>query len=297
MGSLTRDEEVAKEVGLVETEKAGDIYLYVLEDLIKRVNMSNDDFAKEWIDSGLMTRKLTKKPVMTRSYAATIRGIQDGVVDFILDNKGEKEFERYFSAGYWMGNRIWESMEEALRGPMRFLDWVQQCGRIIGKNNLPFIWDNPVGMGCVHKPIKYKTGRLKVKIGHQIVKFGFNKPTNKINVNKIKSSCSPNVVHSVDASHLLLTVDKCLERGVKTFACVHDSFGCHPDDATILLQSAKDAWVDIYSQNWLENWYQQWCCYLDENGCDSGNLPNWKEYISLGTWCPEQVQNSQYFFG
>lgn len=294
---MTYDANVAKEVGLVPTEIAGDIYLYVLADLIKRVEASDEDIAKEWLNSGLMTRKLTKKPVMTRSYAATLRGIQDGVVDFILDNKGENKFDKHFAAGYWMGHNIWSSMEEALRGPMRFLEWVQKCGQVIGKNNLPFIWDNPIGMGCIHQPFKQATSRLKVKVGYQMVNFRFNKPVNRINVNKIKSSCSPNMVHSVDASHLLMTVNKCMERGVNSFACVHDSFGCHPDDAEILLQSAKDAWVEIYSQNWLENWYQQWCGYLVKNGCDAGNLPHWEDYITLGTWRPEQVQDSQYFFG
>lgn len=69
--ALSRDGVIAPHVGLIPTEKGGDIYMYVCNGVIEEVDRvlragkshDNYNFAKEWKESGLLNRNLAKKPV------------------------------------------------------------------------------------------------------------------------------------------------------------------------------------------------------------------------------------------
>ena len=75
---------------------------------------------------------------------------------------------------------------------------------------------------------------------------------------------------------------------------VHDSFGCSPDDAPILLEECKNAWVEQYENNWLEVWYKEW---FDQLGPELGAyLPHWSEFITLGELDISAVRDSDFFF-
>jgi DNA-directed RNA polymerase len=50
-----------------------------------------------------------------------------------------------------------------------------------------------------------------------------------VEVSKQRTAFPPNFVHSLDASHMLMTSLKMKEKG-HTFAAVHDSFWTHPSD-------------------------------------------------------------------
>lgn len=53
---------------------------------------------------------------------------------------------------------------------------------------------------------------------------------------KHAASIAANFVHSLDASHLALTIRRCCEKGVTDFATVHDSYATHAADAGTLIQ-------------------------------------------------------------
>lgn len=69
---------------------------------------------------------------------------------------------------------------------------------------------------------------------------------------KQKTALPPNYVHSLDATHMLMTSKKMMEKKL-VFAAVHDSYWTHPcdiDEMNILL---RDAFVELYQQPLLEN--------------------------------------------
>ena len=122
--------------------------------------------------------------------------------------------------------------------------------------------------------------------------------TNKINKAKMESSSSPNITHSCDASHLSITTNRCEDVGIEDFAMVHDSFGSAPDDAATLLHEAKEAWVDIYEQNWPQKWFDQWVDFLRENGEyeAAANLPHYTDFFEMGDLQASEVRESDFFF-
>jgi DNA-directed RNA polymerase len=58
----------------------------------------------------------------------------------------------------------------------------------------------------------------------------------------------PNFVHSLDATHMLLSALKCDEIGL-TFAAVHDSFWTHAADVPVMNRVLRDAFVRMHSED------------------------------------------------
>ncbi|EMC91554.1 hypothetical protein BAUCODRAFT_38669 [Baudoinia panamericana UAMH 10762] len=58
----------------------------------------------------------------------------------------------------------------------------------------------------------------------------------------------PNFIHSLDATHMLLSALKCTEMGM-TFASIHDSFWTHACDVDRLNILLRDAFVEMHSEN------------------------------------------------
>ncbi|KAF2217195.1 hypothetical protein CERZMDRAFT_108986 [Cercospora zeae-maydis SCOH1-5] len=58
----------------------------------------------------------------------------------------------------------------------------------------------------------------------------------------------PNFIHSLDATHMLLSAYKCTEKGM-TFASVHDSFWTHACDVNRMSEVLRDAFVAMHSED------------------------------------------------
>ena len=65
---------------------------------------------------------------------------------------------------------------------------------------------------------------------------------------------APNVIHSFDASHLMMTVDLAEQQDSDfSYAMVHDSFGCHASDVDLLGVCIREAFVEMYSEDQFAN--------------------------------------------
>ncbi len=298
--ALSRDEKIAPHVGLVPTEKKGDIYTYVcngVSDEVERILRAGEAhdyylYAKEWKSSGLINRKLTKKPVMTRSYAATLYGIKEGVKETILDGKKEEHFTDLVPSANYMGQSIWETMDKELYGAMAVMEWFKGVAKSIAKVGKPLTWSTPSGMQCYYAPRKMKSKAYNIVHNRKQTNYRVLQPTSDIDGKKLTSSIAPNIIHSFDASHLVLTTNACYDHGIKDFAFVHDSFGTHPDDAQLLLDLTKETFIQTYSTDYLtalENEFKV--------NYPTAEIPTVSSYVNYGDYSVEQLRESDYFFG
>jgi DNA-directed RNA polymerase len=72
------------------------------------------------------------------------------------------------------------------------------------------------------------------------------KPTSKIDKHKARSAVAPNVIHSMDGAHLLLTVLAAKDEGYSSFALIHDSFGVHAGKTERFFTIIREAFVEMY---------------------------------------------------
>ena len=89
-----------------------------------------------------------------------------------------------------------------------------------------------------------------------------------IDVNESKKGIVPNMIHSRDGSHMMLTVLEMLKNGISDFAMIHDSFGCHAADAERMNDIIWDVFDRIYEKQ-REGFSNQ----IDEFLLEKGALP------------------------
>jgi DNA-directed RNA polymerase len=61
------------------------------------------------------------------------------------------------------------------------------------------------------------------------------------------SGIAPNFIHSLDASHMLLTINAMWDDGIQDFNMIHDSFGCHASDVTRMHKHIREQFVWMYT--------------------------------------------------
>src|SRR5204862_8124229 len=80
--------------------------------------------------------------------------------------------------------------------------------------------------------------------------FSVKQPHGSDVVNKRKQlqAFPPNFIHSLDATHMILSALQCDERGL-TFSAVHDSFWTHAADVDTLNTLLRDAFIRMHSED------------------------------------------------
>jgi DNA-directed RNA polymerase len=86
------------------------------------------------------------------------------------------------------------------------------------------------------------------------VQLTYYEETNKLDPKDMALAIAPNFVHSMDACLLRMAVMKGVDRGLKDFGMVHDSFGVHAADMAMFLRDCiKPAFVEMYTGDVLRD--------------------------------------------
>ncbi|KAF5347347.1 hypothetical protein D9756_009879 [Leucocoprinus leucothites] len=111
------------------------------------------------------------------------------------------------------------------------------------------IWTTPLGLPIV-QPYR-KTVRKQIMTAIQTVYI--SDPNSMAEVNSVKqaSAFPPNFIHSLDATHMMLTALGCRKKGL-TFASVHDSYWTHASDIDTMSEVIRDTFISLHESNVLE---------------------------------------------
>jgi DNA-directed RNA polymerase len=71
-------------------------------------------------------------------------------------------------------------------------------------------------------------------------------------------------VHSLDAAHLQAVALRCSEEGLNHLAVIHDSFGTHAADTERLGQILRETFIEQYTDNVLQKFYDELVAQLGE---------------------------------
>ena len=73
----------------------------------------------------------------------------------------------------------------------------------------------------------------------------------------MKDAISPNLVHSLDATALFMTLDKMLAKGVRDFLMVHDSYATHATKTALMFEAVREAYAELFAGDFLGDWRQE----------------------------------------
>jgi len=206
---------------------------------------------------GKITRKLTKRNVMTQPYSVTARGMYEQVYELLSDHEDNNTV-------FWEGDK-WivatliarlndKAIAEIVKGAKIGQTFIKEVLKQALKEEDNAFWKTPIYDFPVLQRIKReKRQQLRTPLG-QLVLYH---PTDETHYIKMLNGIAPNYIHSMDATLLYRTIERCMDRGVSGFWLIHDSYGVLPNDVAILNEEVREAYIEIFKDNPLYHWVEQ----------------------------------------
>lgn len=244
-------------------------------------------WAYEWLHFGI-DRKITKRPVMVLPYGGTprscIKYVEAEVLSRIDKGQGHNLGDELKPAIGFLSGLVWQSIGEVVVAAKEAMGWLQKTARVIAKENQPIHWTTPSGFVAYQSYMDMATRRVRTRIAGDMVKMRLNEETDNINKSKQATSISPNFVHSLDAASMILTVYQLAEEGITSFAMIHDSYGTHACNTTLLARRLREVFIRMYEAPPLEQFAEHYGHY---------ELP---ELPPKGSLDLNSIQHSDFFF-
>lgn len=281
LAAMSADSEAAETVNLTPGERR-DVYAIVSARAEELLAADNSEQSLRW--RGRLKRAAVKRPTMTSNYGVTASGIRGQLLD--KDDEGRSTVGDDEKADLvFVGNVIEAAIKAASPGPAAIRDWVQECSRIRNQAGLPLVWTTPNGSVVTQSIKELKKVRLNIGGTQTTVPIG---TSDKLEGRKQTAASAPNVVHSLDAAHLLRVALEAHKSGL-SLSLVHDSFGCHAADYDTMARILRVQFATIYMHDVLLRLWQDFST-TDDGGIEMPEPP------IPGTWEPTSILASEYAF-
>jgi DNA-directed RNA polymerase len=265
-----RDPIGGQAVNLTPGERPQDIYLIVTEKTLSALEADAADgvkYAALWLTSGLVSRSLCKSPTMTYAYGSKLYGFKrtllhklahegetreeqdaqwERVVAHFTDAEGVSQIKP--ACGY-LAKIILGCIKGTVMAAAQGMTWLQNFARLVVGSGNCVAWTVPGTCFPVRQEyFNLKSLRVDTVLCGTVFKPCIALPTDKPARRKQSNAVAPNVIHSLDAAALMLTVRMASERGVSSFQMIHDSYGAPAGDCAVLAHCTRQAFYDLYTE-------------------------------------------------
>jgi DNA-directed RNA polymerase len=267
LAGLARDKSTARLVNVLPGDKPQDAYKVVAEEAKPHCPESIQPY---------MDRKTVKRVVMTVPYNAkpfSNRG-------YIRDALAEKGVEISKDDLTKTVKAVRNAMDVVVPGPMAVMTWIEQeVANAIKAGKEYLRWTTPSGF-VVHQKLNKKllvTLQLQL-LGRCEMKVAVD-DSNEVDLNHHKNATAPNLIHSLDASLLHLSV----LRFDAPIALIHDSVLCRATDMSTLSSIVRETYMHLFAEH---DYLRDFASHI---GAET-------EPPIVGDLEPESVIESTYFF-
>ena len=226
-------------------------------------------YADEWLKwpNGL-SRKAAKQIVMVVPYVAERYGATNKLIRDYLDEEPTCSWSTHSKRlmGRYFTDLAFEAVAELVPSSLLLRDWLQEVSDTLSKANLPIEWRAPVtGFAVMQENYKYETKMVQTTyLGKRFSpSLRINSET-ELSPPRQRKAITANFIHSLDAAHLVITMNKLLDEGVGRFACVHDSYLTLASDMDLLSRLTQGAFMELHKGNIMESFFETSCAGLPE---------------------------------
>ena len=117
------------------------------------------------------------------------------------------------------------------------------------KLNFHITWFTPSGLKITQHYLVSKTNKISIKIGNKSKTVIIKESLDKLNTRKQAQAIIPNIIHSLDSSHLIKIVLSAIDNKFKPILTVHDCFGTHPNKIKELSEIVTKEFIELYSND------------------------------------------------
>jgi DNA-dependent RNA polymerase len=152
-------------------------------------------------------------------------------------------------------------------------DYLLDISKVLRDLNIPITWFTPAGIKITQHYLKEETHNYYMRSGNTRKTIILKNKIKNVNNNeyvvdrrKQVESIIPNVIHSLDASHLMFVIRECINSNILPIITVHDCFGTLPNQMFHLEQVVKKQFVYLYTkENFLNKFHKKLLDSIEDN--------------------------------
>jgi len=332
--ALLKDFELGQHVNLkkqTDQDKVEDIYSEMIDPINKAINeygKNNPEFIK--LSLVKLSRKLLKAPIMTKLYNSTSFGMSQQLKSNLIKKKSELQNNengvkklrlKYEAPGkngpvilnnleiFKMGEIIHEQIFHLYPSLKSIYSYFIDMVKLMIILNIPVVWITPSGLKITQSYSRSTLNKVAINMGGKTRSMILREWTEKLDKIKQVQAVIPNIIHSLDATHLINLLNYADDNKFKPIITIHDCFGTHPNKLEELSFMVKKEFVLLYTQsNFLENFHDriiqaikdnQYIIYKDKEIGEQFVRINRKTYIipqvpKLGSLDLQNILESKY---
>ena len=267
LAGLARDKKTAQLVNVLPSDRPQDAYAVIAKESKPHIP---EVLHPVW------DRKCCKRTVMTIPYNAKAFSNRA----YIREALKEKGIEVDKDDLTITVRAVRDAMSQVVPGPMKVMKWIEdEVSKAIKRGAKELKWTTPSGFVVSQRLMKKKIQVIELKLlGRCQLKVvtGDEKDVDKV---RHKAATAPNLIHSLDASLLHLSV----KRFNEPIALIHDSVLCRATDMSLLSTIVRETYMHLFADNDYLNTFAQ-------------QIEAETEPPIIGDLEPKSVIDSTYFF-
>lgn len=304
-----------------------DVYTGILRLLLRRLRADDDNplsrrLLLQQSDGPILTRSVVKKPIMTHisyglSFDGAVRQLEQSLRPKLVASGGSSEKELKELAEH-LATVLIGCIADRFKTTRNAMQYLSACASTIAAQSRQVFWHTPVvGMtvvqpiGAARVPALTLRDPLTARVrSHRGGASGSSGPSTTQSRRRHRyrysaslqrrqaSSFPPNFVHSLDATHLVLTALK-MKRKKLAFAAVHDSYWTHAGDIPVLNRVLREGFVELHGlggRTVLHDLQDQFIASYPFSKSTSASGSAFGGIPSIGKLDLNCVLNSTYFF-
>ncbi len=288
LSGMVLDYELGKQVNLVyddsENNKVKGIYQALSEPINKAINEYGKTHSEYKDLSNLyLTRDELKQPIMTQNYNVSVFGMKEqffnifkelvtdekeGKISYKIKGKNKDGQEIDLNHKHLMMISILIKKVIFKEFPVlkEIYDYFISVVKLMIELKLPIYWLTPSGANISQHYLTTKKQKIKWYYGNYSKTNIIREITNKTDNRKQKNAIIPNIIHSLDASHLHNLIDECSKSSITPIITVHDCFGTLPNLVELLLFRLKEEYIFLYiNANFLKTFQKRLIQNIKDN--------------------------------
>ena len=284
LSAIAKDEGIAQDVNISTCSYApvGDIYQRIGDALIDAVDLSKAPSLSHLSKGDKALRKLCKRSAMTFPYSCQGGSMGDHLYEDRSEYGDEILKQMPFTECAYLGHLQYEIIKKQLPKAAAVMQAMQDC--FTGYDGDAMVsWYGPTGFRVTQDKPRMKSEQIALDFdNHRRIQAVIYRELDSANSREHKMAISPNVVHNLDSSMMVMTICAIADRGIDQFHAVHDQLGAYPGQVDIVAAEARIAFYDIVTSN-------------PEKIAMDQAVPG--KYVSpeTGDWNPRDVLTAPYF--
>lgn len=286
LAAMLKDINLGTQVNLLtksEDEDVNDLYQTVIDP----INVGINKFGKEnpehsSLEKVKLTREILKSSIMTQVYSVTVKGIYRQLINKLNKEKvvhptektknGKVKYNTFYHVPDRNGKEILLSYLDVYKiadivkresfnvypSLKDIYNYFIDSVKLMLELSIPVIWFTPAGLEICQFYYTSKIEEIKLSFFGKTRTSVIREFKSIVDKEKQNQSIIPNIIHSLDVSHLINVINHGNDNNINPIICIHDCFGTHPNNMENLAKIVISEFVLLYTHhNFLEKYNER----------------------------------------